>query len=143
VQPKPRYRTTSWKQHNTALKARGSLTILLDNGMSWVAAASSKRGRSPQFLDTAIQFYLIILGLALRQVTGFVQSLLGSPTSARCAASNAVWMCRWRAALAQPACTYWSTLQASSSWVNASGSAKKHGPEHRRQWRKRHINIDA
>ena len=78
-QSKPRYRTTNWKQYNAALKARGSLTIWLDRGMSWFAAASGKRGRSPQFSDVAIQFCLTIknlFGLALRQTTGFVQSLL-------------------------------------------------------------------
>ena len=78
-QSKPRYRTTNWKQYNAALKARGSLTIWLDRGMSWFAAASGKRGRSPQFSDAAIQFCLTIknlFGLALRQTTDFVQSLL-------------------------------------------------------------------
>jgi hypothetical protein len=31
---KPRYRTTNWKQYNTALKARGSLSIWLDKRMA-------------------------------------------------------------------------------------------------------------
>ena len=60
---KPRYRTTNWKQYNAALKARGSLTIWLDKGMSWFAAASGKRGRSPQFSDAAIQLCLTIKNL--------------------------------------------------------------------------------
>ena len=72
---KPRYRTTNWKQYNAALKARGSLTIWLNKGISWFASPSGKRGRSPQFSDAAIQFCLTIkylFGLALRQATGFV-----------------------------------------------------------------------
>lgn len=76
---KPRYRTTNWKQYNAALKARGSLTVWLDKGMSWLAAASGKRGRSPTFSDAVSQFCLTIknlFGLALRQASGFVQSLL-------------------------------------------------------------------
>ena len=32
------------------LKARGSLTVWLDKRMSWFAAASGKRGRSPSVL---------------------------------------------------------------------------------------------
>ncbi len=47
--------------------------------MYWFAATSSKRGRSPTFPDAAIQFCLTIknqFGLALRQATGLVQSLL-------------------------------------------------------------------
>lgn len=77
--PKSRYRITNWKQYNTALKARGSLTVWLDKSMSWFAAASGKRGRSLQFSDAAIQFCLTVknlFGLALRQTAGFVQSLL-------------------------------------------------------------------
>lgn len=63
------------EQYNAALKARGSLTIWLDEGISWFAASSGKRGRSPQFSDAAIQFCLTIknlFGLALRQTTDFV-----------------------------------------------------------------------
>lgn len=77
-QSKPRYRTTNWKRYNAALKARGSLAIWLDKGMYWFVVANGKRGGSPQFSDAAIQFYLIIKNLfrlALRQTTGFVQSL--------------------------------------------------------------------
>lgn len=79
TQPKPLYRTTNWKQYNAALKARGSLTSWLDKSMSWISAASCKRGRSPRFSDAAILFCLSIknlLGLALWQTAGFVQSLL-------------------------------------------------------------------
>ena len=74
-----RYRTTNWKQYNAALNARGSLTVWFDKSMSWFATASVKRGRSPKFSDAAIQFCLTVknlFGLALRQATGLVQSLL-------------------------------------------------------------------
>ena len=77
--PQRRYRTTNWQQYNAALNARGSLTVWFDKNMSWFAAASGKRGRSPTFSDAAIQFCLTIknlFGLALRQATGLVQSLL-------------------------------------------------------------------
>lgn len=61
------------------IEAQGSLTIWLDKRMRWFAAPSGKRGRSPKFSDTAIQFCLTIknlFALALRQAMGFVQSLL-------------------------------------------------------------------
>ena len=51
---KKRYKTTNWAQYNASLKARGSLTIWLDKRMTWFAAASGKRGRSPKFSDAAI-----------------------------------------------------------------------------------------
>lgn len=47
--------------------------------MVWFAAASGKRGRSPKFSDVAIQFCLTLknlFGLALRQTTGLVESVL-------------------------------------------------------------------
>ena len=76
---KPRYRTTNWKHYNTALKARGSLSIWVDKRLTWFAVASGKRGRSPKFSDAAIQFCLTLknlFGLALRQTTGLVESVL-------------------------------------------------------------------
>ena len=76
---KLRYRTIYCKPYNAARKSRGSLAIWLDKGMSWFAAGSGKYGRSPQFSDAAIPFCLSIknlFGLALRQTTGFVPSLL-------------------------------------------------------------------
>lgn len=47
--------------------------------MAWFAAGSGKRGRSPKFSDAAIQFCLTLqnlFGLALRQTTGLVESVL-------------------------------------------------------------------
>ena len=77
--PKHHYRTTNWKPYNAAFKARGSLTVWFDKSISWFAAVSSKRGRSPKFSDAAIQFCLTLknlFGQALRQTTGLVHSLM-------------------------------------------------------------------
>ena len=74
-----KYRTTNWKTYNAALKARGSLTMWLDQGMQWLGTPSGKRGRSPTFSDAAIQFCLSIkslFGQPLRKALGMVQSLL-------------------------------------------------------------------
>ena len=76
---KPKYRTTNWKDYNTALKARGSLLIWLEKDMRWHGSASGKRGRRPKYSEAAIQFCLTIKGLfnlALRQAMGMAQSLL-------------------------------------------------------------------
>ena len=138
-QSKPRYRTTNWKQYNSALKARRSLTIWLDSG---------KRGRSPQFSDAAIQFYLTIknlFGLALRQTTGFVQSLLALPVP------DFSTLCRRQGSL-DVQVAYRSSAAGLHLLVDSTGikflgegewKCKKPGPERRRQWRKLHIGIDA
>ena len=75
----PTYKTTNWAAYNEALKRRGSLTIWFDPAMNWHAKPSAKRGRSRTFSDAAIQTCLtmkVLFGMALRQTTGFVGSLL-------------------------------------------------------------------
>ena len=151
--PKKRYRTTNWKQYNASLKARGSLTVWLDKRVCWFAAASGKRGRSPKFSDAAIQFCLTLknlFGLALRQSTGLVQSVLQL--------SGLAWpvpdfstLCRRQLGL-NVQVPYTRSQGGLHLLVDSTGikflgegewKCKKHGPERRRQWRKLHIGIDA
>ncbi len=87
--PKPKYRTPNWSSYNESLRQRGALLLWIDKDMKWVGAPSGKRGRTPTFSDAAIQFCLMIknlYGLALRQTTGMVRSLL--------ALAGLDWMCR-------------------------------------------------
>ena len=75
----PTYKTTNWASYNAALKRRGSLTIWFDPLMTWDAIPSGKRGRQQTYSDAAIQTCLtlkVVFGMALRQTTGFVTSLL-------------------------------------------------------------------
>ena len=47
--------------------------------MTWEAASTGKRGRQPDYSDAAIQTCLtmkVLFGMALRQTTGFIESLL-------------------------------------------------------------------
>ena len=145
-QRKSRYRTTNWKQYNAALKARGSLTVWLDKRMTWFAAASGKRGRSPKFSDAAIQFCLTLknlFGLALRQTTGLVQSVLQL-----CDLSWPVpdfsTLCRRQLDL-NVQVPYTRSQAGLHLLVDSTGikflgegewKCKKHGSERRRQWRK-------
>jgi hypothetical protein len=75
--------------HGRALRyaggsARGLLHHVLghcrfDPDMAWVPPPTGKRGRQPQYSDAAIQTCLtmkVLFGMALRQTTGFVESLL-------------------------------------------------------------------
>lgn len=75
----PSYKTKNWPAYNEALKQRGSLTIWFDPEMVWVPPPTGKRGRQPEYSDAAIQTCLtlkVLFGMALRQTTGFVESLL-------------------------------------------------------------------
>ncbi|MBE3638807.1 IS5 family transposase [Mangrovicoccus algicola] len=74
-----KHKTTNLSAYNDALKRRGSLTIWFDPDMTWRAPPTGKRGRLPSFSDAAIQTCLtmkVLFGMPLRQMTGFVQSLL-------------------------------------------------------------------
>jgi hypothetical protein len=69
----------NWPAYNEALKRRGSLTIWFDPEMSWDAAPTGRRGRQQTYSDAAVQKCLtmkVLFGMALRQTTGFVESLL-------------------------------------------------------------------
>ena len=89
----PTYKTRNWPAYNKALKRRGSLSIWFDPGMIWAAAPTGRRGRQRDYGDAAIQTCLTmsegvpetirgivsartLFGMALRQTTGFVESLL-------------------------------------------------------------------
>jgi hypothetical protein len=75
----PSYKTRNWPAYNEALKRRGSQTIWFDPEMSWKAVPTGRRGRQPTYSDTAILTCLtlkVLFGMALRQTTGFVESLL-------------------------------------------------------------------
>ena len=149
----PRYRTTNWKQYNASLKARDSLTVWLDRRLCWFAAASGKRGHSPKFSDAAIQFCLTLknlFGLALRQTTGLVQSLL-QLSGLAWSAPDFSTLCRRQLGLNVKA-PYTRSQGGLYLLVDSTGikflgegewKCKKHRSERRRQWRKLHIGIYA
>lgn len=73
------YKTKNWSDYNQALKHRGSLTFWFDPGMSWGGKPTGRRGRQKTHSDAAVQTCLamkVLFGMALRQTTGFVESLL-------------------------------------------------------------------
>ncbi len=75
----PTYKTLNWPAYNKALRRRGSLTIWFDPDMAWAAQPTGKPGRQPVYSDAAVQTCLtmkVLFGMALRQTTGFVESLL-------------------------------------------------------------------
>mgnify|MGYP006214498483 CR=1 FL=1 len=89
----PTYRTRNWPAYNDALKRRGSLTIWFDPEMSWDAAPTGRRGRQQTYSDAAIQMCLsmkVLFGMALRQTTGFVESLLRLGAGERHAAQGSL-----------------------------------------------------
>ncbi|MEF9995849.1 MAG: IS5 family transposase, partial [Burkholderiaceae bacterium] len=150
---KARYKTTNWAAYNAALKARGALTIWLDQEMQWYAPASGQRGRQRVFSDAAIQFCLSIkslFGLALRQSLGLIESLLRlAGLDWRVPDFSTVSRRQKNLQVQLP---YRAKSSALDVLVDSAGlkflgegewKRKKHGAEYRRQWRKVHLGIDA
>jgi hypothetical protein len=95
------YKTRNWLTYNKALKCRGLLTLWFDPAMTWEAVPTSKCGRQPDYSDAAIQTCLTMkvqFGMALRQATGFIESLLRL-MGLNWAAISASWLCRISAAV--------------------------------------------
>lgn len=146
------YRTRNWPAYNEALKRRGSLTIWFDPEMNWDAAPTGRRGRQQTYSDAAIQTCLsmkVLFGMALRQTTGFVESLLRL-VGLDWTVPDFSTLSRRQKALAVNIPYRGSKgplhLLIDSTGIKVEGEgewhARKHGGPRRRVWRKIHLGID-
>lgn len=148
----PIHKTTNFPAYNEALKRRGSLTIWFDPDMTWDATPTGKRGRQQTYSDTAIQTCLtmkVLFGMALRQTTGFVESLLRL-IGMDWTVPDFSTLCRRQKTLAVNIPFRGSKgplpLRIDSTGIKVEGegewNARKHGGSKRRVWRKIHLGID-
>ena len=163
----PTCKTWNWPSDNKALKRRGSLTIWFDPAMTWEAAPTGKRGRQPVysgeedqktvrgtvFPTNAVQTCLtmkVLFGMALRQTTGFVESLLCLIGLDRDAPDFSTLSRRQKTLKVN--IPYRGSggplhLLIDSAGITGEGegegNARKHGGTKRRIWREIHIGIDA
>ncbi|MGY6634463.1 MAG: IS5 family transposase, partial [Alkalilacustris sp.] len=143
----------NWPAYNEALKRRGSLTIWFDPAMTWEAAPTGKRGRQPDYSDAAIQTCLtmkVLFGMALRQTTGFVESLLrliGLDWDVPDFSTLSRRQKTLRVNIPYRDSDGPLHLLIDSTGIKVEGegecNARKHGGSKRRVWRKLHIGIDA
>ncbi len=129
------------------------MLLWIDKDMDWFAPASGKPGRSEMFTDAAVQFCLMVknlFGLALRQASGMVASLL-KLSNLDWTAPNYTTLCRRQQHL-QVSISYRPNPNGLHLLVDSTGvkmlgegewKTKKHGADYRRQWRKVHLAIDA
>lgn len=148
----PSYKTKNWPEYNKALKNRGSLTVWFDPEMCWKPAPSGKRGRQACYSDAAIQACLtlkVLLGLPLRQTTGFVESLL-ELIKLDWDVPDFSTLCRRQKTLSV-VIPYRGSAGALHLLVDSTGikvegegewHTRKHGGSKRRVWRKIHLGID-
>ena len=148
----PTYKTRNWPDYNAALRRRGSLSIWFDPTMIWEAEPTGKRGRQPDYSDAAIQTCLtmkVLFGMALRQTTGFVESLLRL-IGLDWAVPDFSTLSRRQKTLKVNIPYRGSDgplhLLVDSTGIKVEGegewNARKHGGSKRRVWRKIHIGID-
>lgn len=148
----PTYKTLNWPAYNKALKRRGSLSIWFDADMAWAAKPTGKRGRQPVYSDAAVQTCLtmkVLFGMALRQTTGFVESLL-CLIGLDWDVPDFSTLSRRQKTLAVNIPHRGSQgplhLLIDSTGIKVEGegewNARKHGGAKRRVWRKIHLGID-
>ena len=148
----PTDKTRNWPAYSEALKRRGSLTIRFDPEMSWDAAPTGRRGRRQTYSDAAIQTCLsmkVLFGMALRQTTGFVESLLRL-VGLDWTVPDFSTLSRRQKTLAVTIPYRGSKgplhLLIDSTGIKVEGEgewhARKHGGPTRRVWRKIHLGID-
>jgi len=119
--------------------------------MTWDAAPTGKRGRQPDYRDAAIQTCLtlkVLFGIALRQTTGFVESLLRLIDLNWAVPNFSTWS-RHQKTLKVNIPYRGSQgplhllIEATGIKVEGEGewNARKHGGAKRRVWRKIHNGI--
>ncbi len=155
LMPKPRYKTTNWKQYNKALINRGSLTFWIDEEAirQWKQSKQNKRGRPRQFSDLAITTALMVkrvFSMPLRALQGFIDSVFSlanvpilcphySCISRRAKQVEVSFKPKTRGAIQHLA------IDATGLKVYGEGEwkVKKHGTDgKRRVWRKLHLAVD-
>ncbi|HCE2380015.1 IS5 family transposase [Vibrio parahaemolyticus] len=154
--PKPRYKTTNWKQYNKALINRGSLTFWIDEVAirQWKQSKQDKRGRPRQFSDLAITTALMVkrvFSMPLRALQGFIDSAFSlanvpivcphySCFSRRAKQVEVSFKPKTRCAIQHLA------IDATGLKVYGEGEwkVKKHGTDGKhRVWRKLHLAVDT
>jgi len=152
--PKRRYRIRNWRDYNSALVRRGSLTLWVEQGVmkKWRdSAAPIRRGRRRLYSDLAITCALTlreVYRLPLRSTQGLVSSvprLLGAElpaphysTLSRRAATLEVELPRFsKGSLHLAVDSTGLKLYGEGQW-----KVRLHGKEKRRTWRKLHLCID-
>ncbi len=79
--PRQRHRVTNWRDYDTALRNRGSLTIWFTKEalVGWRAPSRKTPGGQPHYSNLAIETALTlraVLRLALRQSEGLIGSIM-------------------------------------------------------------------
>jgi len=156
--PKTAYHIRNWKEYNTALVNRGSVTVWFAEEVrhGWLMPErTGARGASPRYSDLAIACVLtlgLVYQLPLRQQQGFAQSLLGL-LRLNLPVPDYTTLCRRRHSLSVdvPASCSLRRREGVHVVVDSTGlkiygegewKVRLHGASKRRTWRKLHLAVD-
>lgn len=151
---KRKYRIRNWRQYNSALVSRGSLTLWIDTRSTdtWLDCdCPARKGRRRTYTDTAILCALLLreaYHLPLRSTQGLISSVLGLLRASLPAPHYSTLSRRARLlelSLAAPQKISHLVLDSTGLKVYGEGEWKvrAHGKAKRRTWRKLHISMDA
>jgi Transposase DDE domain len=151
---KPKYRIRNWRQYNSALVSRGSLTLWIDTRSTdtWLNRdCPTRKGRRRTYTDTAILCALLLreaYHLPLRSTQGLISSVLGLLRASLPAPHYSTLSRRARVlelSLAAPKKISHLVIDSTGLKVYGEGEWKvrSHGKDKRRTWRKLHISMDA
>jgi Transposase DDE domain len=146
---------TKWRDYDTALRNRGSLTVWFTEEVlaGWRAQPRKTPGGQPHYSNLAIETALTlraVFRLGLRQSEGFIGSIMRlleidlpvpDHSTLRRRACGLSVQSRPRCGIGELHLIVDSTglkLRGAGEWL-----FEKHGTSKRRSWRKFHIGIDA
>lgn len=155
--PRDKYKVTNWREYNSGLKRRGSLTLWVDDKIAkrWYYKGPVKRGGQFTYSSECIILLLtlkVTFRLPFRQLAGFAESvfkLMGIELRVPCYTQ----ICRRQSGLKVPLGISDRLKNGESIHVviDSSGlkiygecewKVRKHGWSKRRTWRKIHLGVD-
>ena len=156
--PKTAYHIRNWKDYNTALVKRGSLTVWFDPDVAqrWIEPRTSgERGACRRYGDIAIACVLTlgaVFHLPLRQQQGFAASVIGL-LQVDLPVPDYSTLCRRRQSLSVDvpgSCSLCARdgvpIVVDSTGLKIYGEGewkvRQHGVSKRRTWRKLHLAVD-
>lgn len=155
---KDKYKISNWKAYNESLCKRGSLTLWIEDAVlrEWKEVSRGKKVVGEKRYSDAIIQSCLLLGKvyhqALRQTTGFVESLLVMIGCKDFQVPDYSTLCRRQSCLSVEVSRALESGKKLDIAIDSTGlkvygegewKVRKHGATKRRTWRKLHIGIDV
>jgi len=152
---KTRFRVDNWPEYEAALRARGDVSVWVNEDVleAWTPPKTSRRGGQRRYSDLAIETALtlrLLFHLPLRQTEGFLASIFRLMELDLPVPDHTTLSRRNRTLVLHPRCfppgdgPLWVIVDSTGLKVCGQGEwhRTKHGAKGCRQWRKLHLAVD-